>query len=61
MKPLITSAMNSKFFMILLGLLGAFTAFADAVKIGAVSVKITAPMSATVTDIISKASKAEPC
>ncbi len=61
MKPLITSAMNSKFFMILLGLLGALTAFADDVKIGAVSVKITAPMGATVTDIISNASKAEPC
>lgn len=61
MKPLITSAMNSKFFMILLGLLGALTAFADDVKIGAASVKITLPMGATVTDIISNASKAEPC
>jgi len=53
--------MNSKFFMILLGLLGALTAFADDVKIGAASVKITPPMGATVTDIISNASKAEPC
>ena len=61
MKPLITSAMNSKFFMILLGLLGALTAFADDVKIGAAWVKITPPMGATVTDIISNASKAESC
>lgn len=37
MKPLIPSAMNSKFFMILLRLLGALTAFADDVKIGAAS------------------------
>jgi hypothetical protein len=61
MKPLITSALNSKFFMILLGLLGALTAFADDVKIGAASVKITPLRGATVTDIISNASKAEPC
>jgi hypothetical protein len=46
MKPLIPSTTTSKFFLILIGLLGAITANADDLKIGAASVKITPPMGA---------------
>ncbi len=46
MKPIIPSTTISKFFLILIGLLGAITANADGLKIGAASVKITPPLGA---------------